>query len=522
MTRSPKIEAFLAALAVLIITLVCNIAVTLTARYALLDSIQNEMMATARTAAEFTDGDLHQTLTKPEQKGSEEYLKVQAPYRQMLAANPDLRYIYTAIIKDDKVYFIIDTQQEPSVKEIAAEERKSTAEIMEEYSDASEYFVQALKEQKSLVEDSTYTDDWGTFLSAYTPIYNSKKEFVGIVGVDIDATDFNQKMNRIWIAFTVGMLLSLILCAIVFVVVLRIRIDHARKRAQRTEQMALIQGFHYKMQDIAAALSTASAQISMMAAGISKMTTESADSTDEAQRNIRGSAGRIQSIGLVCEQLISTANMLQEAAHESSRVTQDAVDQLKTSDAVSREMATAAGNISGIVSLINGITERIDLLALNATIEAARAGEAGKGFAVVAYEVKALSQQTADATQQISTYVNQMQQTVQIVMDTFGGIAEKVSQISMKGAGTTQAVDSQKELIGLITQDIASVTESTVTVEKSVGEVNRIAHETEKHTQSLFDAVHELAEQNQSLNKQVEDFLKNLETSRNKSSSAKD
>ncbi|NDE91669.1 MAG: hypothetical protein EB059_11155, partial [Alphaproteobacteria bacterium] len=61
MTRSPKIEAFLAALAVLIITLVCNIAVTLTARYALLDSIQNEMMATARTAAEFTDGDLHQT-----------------------------------------------------------------------------------------------------------------------------------------------------------------------------------------------------------------------------------------------------------------------------------------------------------------------------------------------------------------------------------------------------------------------------------------------------------------------------
>ncbi|SOC08526.1 methyl-accepting chemotaxis protein [Ureibacillus xyleni] len=65
--------------------------------------------------------------------------------------------------------------------------------------------------------------------------------------------------------------------------------------------------------------------------------------------------------------------------------------------------------ISGIISVIQGISEQTNLLALNASIEAARAGEAGKGFAVVAGEVKKLAEDSKAATEKIGEILYEIQ-----------------------------------------------------------------------------------------------------------------
>ena len=83
-----------------------------------------------------------------------------------------------------------------------------------------------------------------------------------------------------------------------------------------------------------------------------------------------------------------------------------------------------------MVKLIHSIAAQTNLLALNATIEAARAGKSGRGFAVVASEVKALANQTAKATEEISAQVAAMQASTSEAVQSIGGITGTIAQMS--------------------------------------------------------------------------------------------
>lgn len=138
----------------------------------------------------------------------------------------------------------------------------------------------------------------------------------------------------------------------------------------------------------------------------------------------------------------SAANVINEVSGLTNEVTH--------ASGVIKRLEEDSSNIGTVLVLIRDIAEQTNLLALNAAIEAARAGEHGRGFAVVADEVRILAGKTQQATTEIQTIIEELQQrarnAVQVmengqnrvgstqeeagrVNDIFNGIVEDLSEL---------------------------------------------------------------------------------------------
>ena len=132
-------------------------------------------------------------------------------------------------------------------------------------------------------------------------------------------------------------------------------------------------------------------------------------------------------------ELMSAANTNIVAANESIKVVSASMD----------EVAEASRHIEKILRVIDEIAANTNMLAINAAIEAARAGKAGEGFAVVAENVRKLASQTAEATKNVATIIEEAKSKIlngtQRVRDTRDAF-EKIAAQSQKAAGLLRQI----------------------------------------------------------------------------------
>ncbi len=128
-----------------------------------------------------------------------------------------------------------------------------------------------------------------------------------------------------------------------------------------------------------------------------------------------------------CEELSASIGEISQRLLSSQAGVNAIHAQAQAADGATAQLNAATASMTGVVQLIQGVGEQINLLALNATIEAARAGEAGRGFAVVAGEVKGLSAQVTRATGQIGHDILAMQDTSRVVTGSLSTIARAIT-----------------------------------------------------------------------------------------------
>ena len=137
-------------------------------------------------AAGVVDGDLHRKLLDPANYSPELYATALKPLVRFHSANSDLFYVYTMVDKDHTPYFILDTA---TSGELHTKNHLRASGYMEPFKLRKKYeddWLDQIAAGKTYVTPTYEHDDYGYFLTAHVPIYDSQGALSGFVGVDFD------------------------------------------------------------------------------------------------------------------------------------------------------------------------------------------------------------------------------------------------------------------------------------------------------------------------------------------------
>jgi len=282
----------------------------------------------------------------------------------------------------------------------------------------------------------------------------------------------------------------------------------ARVAAERRAAMENIAGdFERSVTGIVRSVSTAAAGMQTTA---QSMTTTASDASARAATVGAASQRSSDNVGTVAsaaEELSSSVTEISRQVARSSEIASKAVSDAERTNATVGALSTGAEKIGEVVKLIHSIAAQTNLLALNATIEAARAGDSGRGFAVVASEVKALANQTAKATEEISSQVAAMQASTSEAVASIGGITETISQMSEITVSISTAVEQQGGATREIAKNIQSVAAGSNEISTHIGGVTTAAAATGKAASEVLANARELDTQSGMLRSAVDEFL---------------
>jgi len=257
--------------------------------------------------------------------------------------------------------------------------------------------------------------------------------------------------------------------------------------------------------------------VSQSAAAMKSTASELSSSSNDTARH---SAGAMQESRTASENVAIAASASEEMSKsildidrqlaQATNLVSDAVIEAETTNKEIAVLADAAQKIGDVIKLIQNIAQQTNLLALNATIEAARAGQAGRGFSVVASEVKALSVQTAKATDEIAGQIQAVQASSGSAVKAIQRITKRMRDINAHTASIASSVGQQSAVTEEISKNVTSAAQGAKAVTAVLDRVTNAVTKTTNSAGTVFAASQSVEEAARALRMKVEDFLREV------------
>ena len=247
-------------------------------------------------------------------------------------------------------------------------------------------------------------------------------------------------------------------------------------------------------------LQTTAQSMAAIAEETSRQSSAVAAASEQAMQNVN-------TVAASTEELSASVREILEQVNKSTQLTNETVTEANAADHGMQALATAMDRIGQVVGLINEIASQTNLLALNATIEAARAGDAGKGFAVVASEVKALANQTAKATEGISSQIAAIQEATRGSVHSIQGIVARIAKVSEAATAIASAVEQQGAATAEIARNVTEAARGTGEVTTNITGVDTAARSASAAASQVLASANSLSQNSVTLKAQVDTFL---------------